>query len=129
MLSSGEPLIKSGKKKIDKGIDQLVGAMRNVASGLPLVTRSDSVITLPPTVGTIRQGVVIVSEMLPGLDWGRVGAQLLNASQQSGAMLHVLDLRELRMLVAISKDNPVLFAAHLAHRFDVMTRKQRENKE
>ncbi len=126
---STERRAKSVQKQIDKGIDQLVGAMRNVASGLPLVTRSDSVITLPPTVGTIRQGVVIVSEMLPGLDWGRVGAQLLNASQQSGAMLHVLDLRELRMLVAISKDNPVLFAAHLAHRFDVMTRKQRENKE
>jgi hypothetical protein len=43
---------------------------------------------------------------------------------QSGAMLHVLDLRELRMLVGISKDDPVLFAAHLSHRFDVMTERK-----
>lgn len=39
-------------------------------------------------------------------------------------MLHVLDLRELRMLVGISRDDPVLFVAHLAHRFDVMTERK-----
>ncbi len=115
---------KSVQKQIDKGLDQLVGAMRNVARGLPLTTTSGSVITLPPTVGTIRQGVVMVSEMLPSLDWEGVGAQLIKASQLSGAMLHVLDLQELRMLVGVSKNDPVLFAAYLSHRFDVMTERK-----
>ena len=115
---------KSVQKQIDKGIDQLVGAMRNVARGFPLATKSGSAITMPPTVGTLRQGVVMVSEMLPSLDWEGVGMQLINASHLSGAMLHVLDLQELRMLVGISKDDPVLFAAFLSHRFDVMTERK-----
>jgi hypothetical protein len=121
---STERRAKNVQKQIDKGVDQLVGAIRNLARGLPLMTKRGSAFTLPPTVGTIRQGVVMVSEMLPGLDWEGVGAKLLNASMQSGAMLHVLDLRELRMLVGISKDDPVLFAAHLSHRFDVMTERK-----
>jgi hypothetical protein len=115
---------KSVQKQIDKGIDQLIGAMRNVARGLPLATKTGSAFTLQPTVGTIRQGVVMVSEMLPSLDWEGVGTQLINASHLSGAMLHVLDLQELRMLVGISKDDPVLFAAYLSHRFDAMTERK-----
>lgn len=66
----------------------------------------------------------MVSEMLPGLDWEGVGKQLLNASSQSSAMLHVLDLRELRILVGVSKDDPILFAGHLAYRFDIMTERK-----
>jgi len=115
---------KSIKKQIDKGVDQLVGAMRNLARGLPLVTKDGSVITMPPTVGAIRQGVVIVSEMLPSVDWEAVGARLIDTSQQTGSMLHVLDLRELRVLVGISTDDPVLFAAHLAYRFDAMAERK-----
>ncbi|QDU76943.1 hypothetical protein Pan97_40000 [Bremerella volcania] len=112
---------KSVQKQIDKGIDQLVGAMRNLGRGLPLVTKDGVAIELPSTVGNVHQGVVMVSEMLPGLDWEGIGKQLIDASKQSGAMLHVLDLRELRMLVGVSKDDPMLFAGHLAYRFDVMT--------
>ena len=121
---STERRAKSVQKQINKGVDQLVGAIRNLARGLPLVTKNGSAFTLPPTVGTIRQGVVMVSEMLPSVDWEYVAAQLLNASVKSGAMLHILDLQELRMLVGISNDDPVLFAAHLSHRFDVMTERK-----
>lgn len=121
---STERRAKSVQKQIDKGIDQLVGAMRSVARGLGLAAKNGSAITLPLMAGSIRQGVVMVSEMLPALDWESVGAQLINASQQSGAMLHVLDLQELRMLVGISKDDPVLFTAHLAYRFDIMTERK-----
>ena len=64
----------------------------------------------------------MVSEMLPSLNWEDVGAHLIDASKLSGAMLHVLDLRELRMLVGISKNNPELFAAYLAHRFDLLVK-------
>ncbi len=121
---STERRSKSVQKQIDKGIDQLVGAMRNVARGLPLVTKDGSAIELPSTVGNVHQGVVMVSEMLPGLDWESIGTQLIDASNKSGAMLHVLDLRELRMLVGVSKDDPVLSAGHLAYRFDVMTERK-----
>ncbi len=121
---SSERRAKSVRKQIDKGIDQLVGAMRNVAHGFPLVRKDCSAIELPSTVGGVHQGVVMVSEMLPALDWEDIATQLIDASKQSGAMLHVLDLRELRMLVGISKDDPLLFAGHLAYRFDVMTERK-----
>ena len=62
----------------------------------------------------------MISEMLTGLDWKGIAAQLINASRQSGAMLHVLDLRELRMLVGVSKDEPLLFVRQLMHRFATM---------
>lgn len=111
---------KSVQKQIDKGIAQLVGALKNLNAGLPLCTKKGAPIDVLVTVDSIRAGIVMVSEMLPSLDWEAIRAQLLAASKQSGAMLHVLDLRELRMLVGISRDDPVLFVAHLAHRFAMM---------
>ncbi|TMQ08652.1 MAG: hypothetical protein E6J90_40070 [Deltaproteobacteria bacterium] len=117
---STERRAKSVQKQIDKGIGQLAGALRNVRRGLPLVAKDGSAITLPPMAGDIPQGVVMISEMLTGLDWKGIAAQLINASRQSGAMLHVLDLRELRMLVGVSKDEPLLFVRQLMHRFATM---------
>jgi hypothetical protein len=119
-----ERRVKGVQKQIDKGIGQLVGALRNVKSGLPLVTKAGNELSLPPGVGRLHQGIVMVSEMLPGLDWEAIGVTLLSESQQSGTMLHVLDLRELRLLVGISRDDPVMFAAYLSYRFDVMTERK-----
>ena len=63
-----------------EGIDQIVGAMRKVARGLPLVTKDGAAIELPSTVGDVPQGVLMVSEMLPGLDWERIANQLIDVS-------------------------------------------------
>lgn len=115
---------KSVQKQIDKGIGQLVGALKNLNAGLPLKTKNGEPIEIPAKEGSIRNGIVMVSEMLPGLDWEAIAAQLLANSQRSAAMLHVLDLQELRMLVGISKDDPVLFAAFLLYRFEMMTERK-----
>ena len=115
---------KSVQKQIDKGIDQLIGSLRNLATGLPLLTKKELPLTLPSTTGPYLHGIVMVSEMLPSLDWKAVATQLIAASQKSGAMFHVVDLQELRILVGISRDQPDLLVAYLAHRFGVM--KERE---
>lgn len=117
---STERRAKSVQRQINKGIDQLVGAMRNLNRGLPILTKVGTEIELPSTVGNVHQGVVMVSEMLPSLDWEGITNQLIDASKQSGTMLQVLDLQELRMLVGVSKDNPMLFAGYLAYRFDAI---------
>jgi len=111
---------KSVQKQIDKGIDQLVGAMKNLAAGMPLLTKKGEPLTVPSTQGSHLHGIVMVSELLPSLDWEAIGAQLIAASQKSGAMLHVLDLQELRLLVGISRDQPDVLVAYLAYRFGVM---------
>ena len=119
-----ERRVTSVQKQIDKGISQLVGALKNLKAGLPLTTKAGAPVAISASVGSIRQGIVMVSEMLSGLDWEAIAEQLLAASEKSGAMLHILDLRELRILVGISHDNPVLFAAYLSHRFDIMTERK-----
>lgn len=119
-----ERRVASVQKQIDKGIGQLVGAFRNLKAGLPLTTKVGATVTIPSSVGSIHQGIVMVSEMLPSLDWEAIASQLRDASEKAGAMLHVLDLRELRILVGISCDNPEIFAAYLSHRFDIMTERQ-----
>ena len=124
MERATERRVKGVQKQIDKGVGQLVGAMRNITRQLPLVTKVGDPIALPDPLGAIRHGIVMVSEMLPGLDWESVGDQLLAASTPSATMLHVLDLQELRILVGISRDNPVLFMAYLSYRFDTMVERK-----
>ncbi|HBN77286.1 MAG TPA: hypothetical protein DD473_16025 [Planctomycetaceae bacterium] len=115
---------KNIQNHINKGIDQLVGAFRNVKASLPLRTKQDNPIEIPNGTDSIHNGIVLISEMLSGLDWEAIYVQLSEASEKCGAMLHILDLRELRTIVGISRDNPVLFAAHLSHRFDIMSERK-----
>ncbi len=111
---------KSVQKQIDKGIDQIIGAMKNLAAGLPLTTKKGDLLTVPFTRGSFLHGIVMVSEMLPSLNWEAIRTQLIAASQKSGAMLHVLDLQELRLLVGISRNRPDVLVAYLAYRFGVL---------
>jgi len=111
----------SVQKQIDKGVVQLSGALRTLNNGLPLQTKKGVPLILGPATGQHRHAIVMVSEMLPGVDWEAIGTQLLTAAQRSGAMFHILDLRELRVLVGISRNDPARFIAQLTHRFGVMT--------
>lgn len=112
------------QKQIDKGIGQLVGAMKNINNGAPLEKKDGSPFALPPTVGLIRHGIVLVSEMLHDLDWKAIAEQLIAVSPDPGTMMQVLDLQELRVLVGISRNNPELLMAYLSNRFDVMVERK-----
>ena len=83
-------------------------------------TKKGSPLILLPESCRNKHAIVMVSEMLPSLDWEAIAAQLLAASQKSGALFHVLDLRELRILVGVSSDDPDCLVIRLAHRFSVM---------
>lgn len=111
---------KSAQKQIDKGIDQLTGALKNLKAGSPMQTKMGFPLSLPSATGQHRHAILMVSEMLPSLDWEAIGDQLMAASQKSGAMFHILDLQELRTMVGISRDQPDLFMAILAFRFSKM---------
>lgn len=114
---------KGVQKQIDKGLGQLVGAMRNIDRSLPVATKAGVEIQLD-SVGSIRFGVIMVSEMLPALDWKGIADKLIKRSKQSNVMLQILDLQELRVLVGISKNDPTLFMAYLSHRYDMMCEKR-----
>ncbi len=108
------------QKQINKGIAQLPGAMRSLSAGLRLSSKTGEEIESPNGVGTLRVGVIMVSELLPSVDWGGISEQLVGAAEAAGALLLVLDLQELRLLVGISK-TPDGLMGHLARRFQVMT--------
>src|SRR5205823_3685028 len=78
---STERRAKNIQKQIDKGLGQLPGAMRSVAMGLPLTSKSGEPICIPKDVGPFRHGIVMVSELLPVVDWKTVTAQLLAGSR------------------------------------------------
>jgi hypothetical protein len=91
--------------------------MRRVEKGLPLRSKAGVPISVPSSARPFRHAIVMVSELLSTLDWGVVTARLLSLSTDT-TMFHVLDLQELRLLVGVSKDNPVLFLAHLLYRHE-----------
>lgn len=120
MERSTDRRAKNIEKQIDKGISQLLGAMRSIFSSLPLTSKAGIPIQLPDWVGSLRHGIIMVSELLPGVDWNSTARQLIEASKATDAMFHVLDLQELRLLVGISK-TPVELIVHLIQRFKTMS--------
>ena len=110
---------KNIHKQIDKGVAQLPGAMRNLAASVPLSSSSGEPISVPANTGSLRVGVIMVSELLPSVDWRAVADQLVKAATTANAPLVVLDLQELRLLVGISK-SPDHLMAHLVRRFEIM---------
>jgi hypothetical protein len=103
------------EKQINHGISQLVGAMRNLSAGLSLTSDAGTPIRLSVSTNPVCHCVVMVSEMHPSADWSSVAGQLIDASRETNAMFHVLDLRELRLLVGIS-GTPDELLAHLTRR-------------
>jgi hypothetical protein len=109
----------SAGKQIFKGIDQILGAMRNVSRFLPLLTTTGHPIDMPHSSASPRHGVVLVSELLPSVDWTSIAQELIGASTPPAQLLHVLDLRELRLLVGAS-ETPLILMTHLSRRFEIM---------
>lgn len=107
------------QKQIDKGVNQIPGALRKLKAGAPLSEQSGRPISIPGEIGPHRIGVIMVSELLPSIDWCAVASQLIEAAVAADAPLVVLDLQELRMLVGIST-SPEHFLTHVARRFDIM---------
>ncbi len=107
-------------KQIEKGLSQLTGAMRSVARGLPLKSRDGEPIRLPPDAGCQRLGIIMVSELLPSVDWTAVWQQLEDASSSTNSMFQVLDPAEMRLHVSVSQNNPNQFLSQLARRFLVV---------
>lgn len=58
----------------------------------------------------------MVSEMLPSVDWGAVARRLAEVSAATAARVLVLDLRELRTLVGVSR-TPAALLAHCERRY------------
>lgn len=117
-LRPTERRVGNVQKQVKKGLAQLPGAMRSITRGLPITTKAGAPIRFPDEMLWVRHGIIMVSELLPGVDWKDVAKRLISESRSHDVMLHVLDLLELRRLVAVSQKKPLHFMMHLIHRFD-----------
>lgn len=102
------------RKQIDKGLDQITGALRNLSANRPLLTQSGEPISR--AAGDWRVGVVMVSELLPSVDWEAVARRIAEVAAATAAWVLVLDLRELRTLVGVSR-TPAALLAHCERRY------------
>lgn len=123
-------------KSILAAIGQLRGAVRRLRSGGP-VYRADGTsieddlpsLRPPPSVAPldlrtrvskVGHAIAIISEMHEDADWRAIGTTLVEASQSTGFLFHVLDLRELQALVSYSDGRPAVLEAHLVRRWELV---------
>jgi hypothetical protein len=119
MGRSTERIASNIQQQINKGIKQVRGAMRNLSADVPMLSLDGNKITFPPDIARFRIGIIMVSELLPAVDWCAVAKRLIEAAKQADAPMLVLDLQELRLLVGTSK-TPEDLIAHLLRRFLIM---------
>lgn len=110
---------KNIEKQVRKGLKQIGGALRAIRAGAPITTRVGDAVAFPTPKITEWHGIVMVSELLPCVDWEAVAEKVL-AAAETGAHVHVLDLQELRVLVGVSGDDPIRFRDHLRRRFEIL---------
>lgn len=107
------------QKQIDKGIGQITGALRNLSAGRPVLTQSGGPVNWVARGEHLRVCVIMVSELLPSVDWEAVSHRLVEVSSTTGASVVILDLQELRTLVGVSR-TAAGFLALCARRYRLM---------
>ena len=91
---------KNIESQIKKALDQLCGAVRVIKSSQNIVSQSGVQLNFDRQL--IPHGVVVISEMIPTVNWLYIAQILMKKSLESSAMLHILDLEELRYLISHS---------------------------
>lgn len=116
-----ERKVKSIESHIEKGLGQLVGAIKSIRDGRSLLTSENEEIIINREL--VPHGIVLVSEMFPFMNGKALLAQLAEASLKSNAMLHIIDLTELAKLVTASKTANIL-DHYLMQRFEQVIEKE-----
>jgi hypothetical protein len=94
------------QKDIRKGLGQLNGAAGNLRAGAPILAVDGKHIDIPNRDTSIVHGIVLLSEMYYGVEWNAVAKEIVEKTenQKTPTMFHVMDLSELKAMVARCKD-------------------------
>jgi hypothetical protein len=92
---------KNIETQIKKALRQLAGAVKSIQQGLQIVTRDGQEIEINREL--LPHAIVLLSEMYPAIDSKTITIELFKTQIESKAMFHILDLRDLAMLVGMSK--------------------------
>jgi hypothetical protein len=126
----------SAQKNILCAVDQLRGAIRRLRAGDQIFRSDGTPVEVDPPVpeligiveplnireraSQVGHGIVLVSDMHPGVDWEAVARELIDATETVGYLCHVLDLRELQRLVSNSAGRSAMLENYLTHRWQLM---------
>lgn len=92
---------KNIEAQIKKALQQLMGAVKSIEQNLQITTNDNQEIEINREI--LPHAIVLISEMYPAIDWDAITNEVFKAWIKSNAMFHILDLRELAMLVGGSK--------------------------
>lgn len=102
------------QKQAEKAIKQLIGAANAFKRGAPLFDAKGNEIcvdrSIPPHC------IVLITELMASGDWDSITKQLLGAIEETGALFHLLDLREFITLLKQSSGKPELIDYNLVER-------------
>jgi hypothetical protein len=119
------------QKNILEGINQIVGAVKKLKSGVQVyrvdgskiedepaeVTAIAGPLNLHERANRVGHGIVVVSELHQEVDWRLIWDELRQAAKGTRYCFHVLDLQELQYLVVNAAGRPALFCYLLVERW------------
>ena len=117
-----ERRVKGIKDQVNKGIKQLVGAVKSLKSGDVLFDINGSQIIIDRSIPP--HCIILITELMPFGDWNDITNQLIDAAKKTGAFFHLLDFSEFITLLKQSSGNPELIDYNLMNRFKLFLEKK-----
>lgn len=109
-----ERRVKGTQKQAKTAVEQLIGASKALKRGEKITDQRGK--TLTPVLGQPLHCIVLLTELMHEGDWSELEARLLQAMIETGDFFHVLDLRELVILLKASSGKPELLDYNLMQR-------------
>ena len=110
------------QKQVMKAVKQLVGAVKAFKQESTLFDIKGNKINVDRSIPP--HCIVLITELMTCGDWDEITQQMLDATQQTGAFFHLLDLREFIVLLKQSSGDPKLVDYNLMERFKFFTEKK-----
>lgn len=110
------------QRQVTKAIGQLTGAAKAFKRGDSLYDTDGNKILvnreIPP------HAIILITELMTCGDWDEISKQLLEAMKETGALFHLLDLREFVTLLSQSSGDPKLIDYNLIERCKLFLEKK-----
>lgn len=95
------------QKQIDKAINQLIGATKQIAEDVTVYKSNGSEIVFNKKI--IPHCIVLVTELLPFGDWQHIEMRIIQTMAEHAMFLNVFDLKEFMRFIGYSKGSKYLF--------------------
>lgn len=114
--------VKNIKKQIQKALNQIVGANRNITKNVNIYSKDGTKLIFDRSI--VPHGIVLVSELFPFDDWNHIIKEMEIKSREHNIMLSVLDLKQLAKYVKQSHGKQFYLDVYLMLHFEAVHKKK-----